>query len=111
MLTRLIVYFAYFLKTSPYYKNTKRFFYDLLENPDSRIKSHFDVAMICLVLFSVFLLIYEVDTQLTPIDVLIEQVLIALFIIEYLLRAWLSPAKALSRFRAVLLSLNSMKAP
>ena len=89
MLTRLIVYFAYFLKTSPYYRNTKLFFYNLLENPDSRIKSYFDVFMICLVLLSVFLLIYEVDTQLTKIDMLFEHIVIILFIIEYLLRAWL----------------------
>jgi len=89
MLTRLIVYFAYFLKSSLYYKNTKLFFYNLLENPDSRIKSYFDVVMICLVLLSVFLLIYEVDTQLTTIDMLFEHILITLFIIEYLLRVWL----------------------
>lgn len=89
MLTRLIVYFAYFLKSSPHYKNTKLFFYNLLDNPDSRIKSYFDVFMICLVLLSVFLLIYEVDSQLTRIEMLFEHVLIFLFIIEYLLRAWL----------------------
>jgi voltage-gated potassium channel len=89
MLTRLIVHFAYFLKSSPYYRNSKLFFYNLLDNPDSRIKSYFDVVMICLVLFSVFLLIYEVDTQLTRIDMLFEHVVIILFIIEYLLRAWL----------------------
>ena len=40
MLTRLIVYVAYFLKTSPYYRNTKRFFYNLLENPDSSGLNH-----------------------------------------------------------------------
>ncbi|MFA5923001.1 MAG: NAD-binding protein [Methylococcaceae bacterium] len=89
MLTRLIVYFAYFLKSSPHYRNTKLFFYNLLDNPDSRTKSYFDVVMICLVLFSVFLLIYEVDTQLTGIEMLFEHVLVVLFIIEYLLRAWL----------------------
>ena len=89
MLTRLIVYFAFFLKTSPRYRKAKQFFYNLLDNPDSRIKSHFDVVMICLVLFSVFLLIYEVDTQFTPIERLFEHVLIILFVIEYLLRAWL----------------------
>jgi voltage-gated potassium channel len=89
MLTRLIVCFAYFLKTSPHYKNTKYFFYNLLDNPDSRIKSNFDIVMICLVLFSVILLIYEVDTQLTQFERLFEQILVFLFIIEYLLRAWL----------------------
>ena len=66
MLTRLIVYFAYFLKTSSRYRRAKLFFYNLLDNPDSRIKSNFDIVMISLVLFSVFLLIYEVDTQLKP---------------------------------------------
>ena len=89
MLTRLIVHFAYFLESSPRYKNTKLFFYNLLDNPDSRIKSYFDVVMIGLVLFSVFLLIYEVDTQLAKIDMLFEHIVIILFIIEYLLRAWL----------------------
>ena len=89
MLTRLIVCFAYFLKTSPYYRNTKRFFYNLLDNPDSRIKANFDVVMICLVLFSVILLSYEVDSKLTRVERLVEQVIIFLFIIEYLLRAWL----------------------
>ena len=89
MLIRLIIYVAGFLKTSPYYRYTKRFFYNLLDNPESRLKSRFDVVMICLVLLSVFLLIYEVDTQLTPIEALFDQVLIALFIIEYLLRVWL----------------------
>ncbi|MFZ2168183.1 MAG: NAD-binding protein [Methylococcaceae bacterium] len=89
MLTRLIVYFAFVLKRSRHYRNTKLFFYNLLENPDSRLKSYFDIFMICLVLFSVFLLIYEVDTQFTKIDMLFEHILITLFIIEYLLRAWL----------------------
>jgi len=89
MLTRLIVYFSYFLKSSPHYRNTKQFFYNLLDNPDSRIKSYFDVVMICLILLSVFLLIYEVDSQLTRIEMLFEHVLVVLFIIEYLLRAWL----------------------
>ncbi len=89
MLTRLIVYGACFLKTSPSYRKTKRFFYNLLDNPDSRIKSRFDGVMICLVLLSVFLLIYEVDAPSTPIDRLFEHALIALFILEYLLRGWL----------------------
>lgn len=89
MLAKLIVHIAYFLETSSSYRNTKLFFYNLLENPDSRIKSYFDIFMICLVLFSVFLLIYEVDTQFSQVDMVYEHVLITLFIIEYLLRAWL----------------------
>lgn len=90
MLSRLIVYGANFLETSPRYKNTKQFFYNLLENPDSRIKSYFDGVMIVLVLLSVYLLIYGVHTPFSLMDGVFEQILITLFVIEYLLRAWLS---------------------
>jgi voltage-gated potassium channel len=89
MLTRLVIYFAYFLKTSKRYQSTKLFFYNLLENPNSRLKSYFDVFMICLVMLSVFLLIYEVDHQLGEGEVLFEHCVIGLFIVEYLLRGWL----------------------
>lgn len=89
MPARLLVYLAYFLASSTHYQRTKRFFYDLLENPNSRMKAYFDVFMICLVMASVFLLIYEVDTPLTRMDMLFEQAIVAIFILEYLLRAWL----------------------
>lgn len=89
MFTRLIVYFAYFLKTSRRYQRAKLFFYNLLENPNSRLKSYFDVFMICLVMFSVFLLIYEIENKLGESEVLFEHCVISLFIVEYLLRGWL----------------------
>jgi voltage-gated potassium channel len=89
MLTRMIVYFAYFLKASKRYQGAKLFFYNLLENPNSRLKSSFDVFMICLVMLSVFLLIYEVDHELGEAEVLFERCVISLFIVEYLLRFWL----------------------
>ncbi|MDO9215030.1 MAG: NAD-binding protein [Methylococcales bacterium] len=89
MLTRLIIYFAYILKRSPRYRQTKRFFYDLLENQDSSIKHYFDMFMIGLVMTSVFLLIYEVNNDFNRIDTVFEYIIIALFILEYLLRVWL----------------------
>jgi voltage-gated potassium channel len=89
MLTRLLIYFAYALKRSPRYRRLKQFFYNLLENPDSQIKSYFDMFMICLIMGSVFFLIYELNSPLSASDVLFEYVIIALFIIEYLLRIWL----------------------
>ena len=89
MLTRLIIYFAYVLKRSQRYQQTKCFFYNLLENPDNRFKSYFDVFMICLIMFSVFFLIYEVNSQPNQTDVLFEYGIITLFIFEYLLRIWL----------------------
>jgi len=89
MITRLIVYFAYFLKASRRYQGAKLFFYNLLENPNSQLKSYFDVFMICLVMLSVFLLIYEVDHKLGESGALFEHCVISLFIVEYLLRGWL----------------------
>lgn len=89
MLTRLIIYFAYILKRSSRYRRMKLFFYNLLENSDSQIKAYFDMFMICLVMSSVFLLIYEVNSELNQIDVLFERIIIALFVWEYLLRIWL----------------------
>jgi len=89
MLTRLVVYFAYFLKTSARYQNAKLFFYNLLENPHSRLKYYFDVFMISLVVLSVFLLVYEVGKIPSEINRLFEQVIVSIFIVEYMLRAWL----------------------
>jgi len=89
MLSRLLVYCAYCLAESPHYQNTKRFFFDLLENPSSRMKGYFDVFMICLVMSSVILLIYEVATPLTQMEILFEQGIVLIFSVEYLLRAWL----------------------
>jgi voltage-gated potassium channel len=89
MLTRLIVYIAYYLKTSKNYQQCKRFFYNLLENPQSKLKSYFDFVMIALVLISVFFLVYEVDNKATPTQLMFERALISVFIFEYMIRAWI----------------------
>ncbi len=89
MLIRLLVYSAYFLNTAPRYQNAKRFFYHVLENPDSSLKAYFDIVMIGLVMISVSLLIYEVNTPLNSLEVLFEHAVICVFIVEYLLRIWL----------------------
>jgi voltage-gated potassium channel len=89
MLTRLIIYFAYVLKRSLRYRRFKQFFYNLLENPEHPLKSYFDMFMICLIMLSVFFLIYELNSELSSSDILFEYIIIALFIIEYLLRIWL----------------------
>ena len=89
MFARSVVYFAYFLKGSRHYTQCKRFFYDLLENPESSIKSYFDFFMIALVMLSVFLLVYHVDNQLSEGGEFFEQIVVFIFISEYILRAWL----------------------
>ncbi|MGR8935093.1 MAG: NAD-binding protein [Gammaproteobacteria bacterium] len=89
MFKQLIVYLAYLLKTSPEYRNSKRFFYDLLENPDSRLKQYFDIFMIALVVLSVFVLIYDMMHGLGKIAMIFENCVVAIFIVEYVLRGWL----------------------
>lgn len=88
MLTRALVYFAYHLKTWPRYQRCKQFFRNLLENPNSRLKSYFDVLMIALVITSVFLLISEADGKVGAVE-WYEHAIVSLFIIEYLLRLWI----------------------
>ena len=89
MLSRFVIYLAYYLKASVQYQQSKRFFYNLLENTDSRMKTYFDVFMIGLVMFSIILLIYEVDTPLTSLETLYEFTIVLIFTIEYLLRGWI----------------------
>ncbi|MCK5830913.1 MAG: NAD-binding protein [Methylococcales bacterium] len=89
MLTRIIVYFAYFLKRNKHHTKTKQFFYNLLENSESKMKSYFDAFMICLVMLSVFFLVYSVEHTLNEASEWLEQFVIFIFITEYLLRGWL----------------------
>lgn len=89
MLSRFIVYCAYFFKGSSRYSRCKRFFYDLMESPDSQLRKHFDIFMICLVMLSVFVLVYHVEHEIEPIGEYLEHFVVAIFITEYLLRLWL----------------------
>ena len=85
----LLIYAAYFLKTSKRYNVSKHFCYTLLEDPHSRMKSYFDIFMICVVMLSVFLLIYDVKGELGRSGEIFEHFVVGVFIVEYLLRFWL----------------------
>ncbi|MEJ1353480.1 MAG: NAD-binding protein [Candidatus Sedimenticola sp. (ex Thyasira tokunagai)] len=88
-LARVVVQHCYDLEDSPRYKRAKRFFFDLMENPQSAIRPYFDIFMIILVLSSVSVLIYEVKVDLgTPGDIF-EWCAVSIFLTEYLLRLWL----------------------
>ena len=89
MMTRLIIFLAYLLKTSRRYRQAKSFFFNLLENPQSKLKSYFDVFMILLVMISIFDLIYEVDHGVSSATETIEYVVVIIFVAEYMLRGWL----------------------
>lgn len=89
MISRVIIYYAYFLKSSDRYRSCKHFFHRLLDDPDSRMKQNFDLFMICLVMLSVFVLVYNVEHRVSAIGEYIEQGVVTVFIVEYLLRLWL----------------------
>lgn len=86
----MIVKVAYFLKTSSRYQKVKRFFYNLLENPNSHYKGYVDFFIISMVLFSVMFLIHEIDNQTDELSEYFEQAILVIFTIEYLLRVWLA---------------------
>ena len=88
MLTKLIVYAAYYLKSSAAYKNSKLFFYNLLENPNSTSKPYFDVFMTALIVLSIFFLLYDVERDASTMGGYIEQAILMVFACEYLLRLW-----------------------
>lgn len=79
---------CYALDASPGYRRTKRFAYDLLENPASRLRPYFDMAMCALILATVGLIIHEVKNPPTPLTLAFEDTVIYVFIAEYLARMW-----------------------
>ena len=89
MLTKLIVYAAYYLKSSEAYKNSKLFFYNLLENPSSTSKPYFDMFMTGLIVLSIFFLLYDVEHEASAMGGYIEQAILVVFACEYLLRFWI----------------------
>jgi voltage-gated potassium channel len=85
----LLVRTAYILKNSPRYRHCKDFFYHLLEDPNSKIKAYFDLAMIFFVVMSIFIIISDTAKELTRLDKVLELGIIIVFVLEYLLRGWL----------------------
>lgn len=88
MLSKLIIYAAYYLKASEGYKKAKSFFYNLLESPRSQLKSYFDISMITLIVLSIFILLYDVGHEIKVLDIYFEKIILVIFVSEYLLRLW-----------------------
>ncbi|MBF0308023.1 MAG: NAD-binding protein [Magnetococcales bacterium] len=70
----------------------KLFFYHFLENPDSRRRDLFNVAMMGVVMFSLATMVLETNPDLTPEEVErfhhLDFGYSLLFLVEYLLRFW-----------------------
>lgn len=97
MLKGLIVDAAYFLNSSRNYQATKRFFYNLLENDNFKYKKYFDMLMIVLILISVVILIREVKSHVNDFFLYFNNYIISIiFLIEYLLRMWISSSVSLT---------------
>lgn len=88
MISKKIVRLCYFLDDSPRYHQAKQFFYRLLSDPHSSMRTYFDVTMIVLVIVSVSLLIYQIKQYLGWFGNAFEIFIVTVFISEYLLRAW-----------------------
>lgn len=88
MLSQLIIYFCYYLKSSTSYQKLKSFFYQLLENPNCKLKKFFDRAMITLIIFSVVFQLYGVEHENSHISSYIEMMVLIVFSLEYSLRLW-----------------------
>ncbi|WP_458701435.1 ion transporter [Sulfurospirillum sp. 1307] len=89
MLAKFLVSFAYFLDNSTAYKRAKKFAYDILENPKSKIKPYFDLFIIFLVLVTVSILIYDIAHHLPYHFEVIENIAVGVFILEWLGRFWI----------------------
>lgn len=84
-----IVRAAFQLEASNGYTRVKSFFYDLLENQESRIRPYFDISMIVLVMSSIALFIYDINDEGGKLFTWFESFVILIFVIEYLLRFWI----------------------
>lgn len=88
MLSKFIVYFSYFLNDWQGYLKTKRFFWHLLEDENSKLKSYFDILMIGLIFLSVYFLFYDARHELSNFANYFETGIFTIFILEYVLRLW-----------------------
>ncbi|MBU0721045.1 ion transporter [bacterium] len=87
----MIVNGAYYINTSDAYQKKKTFFYNLLENDTYSYKKYFDLVMITLVFISVAILIREVKSHVNDYLLVFNNIIISIiFLIEYLLRLWIS---------------------
>lgn len=84
----LSVRLSYALHSNETYTTIKTFFYRLLNDDRFELKRYFDLFMIALALFTVGLLMYEVKSGVTHTLMIVDEIAVCIFILEYLLRLW-----------------------
>ncbi len=85
-----LVTFSYTLASSKRYQEFKGEVREILEDSNSSKKRYFDIFMIVLVLVTILILIFEIKHQLPAFIYAIEGIAIAIFIMEWLGRFWVS---------------------
>ncbi len=89
IISRAIVKLSYAIDESQNYNNTKKFFYNFLENDNYKLKKYFDAFMITLIFISVYILIKDVKKDVEPFWLFFNNLVISfIFLIEYILRMW-----------------------
>lgn len=90
MIGRLIVGIAFYLQGSARYRHVKKFFHNLLENPNYPYKKFFDYMMIMFIVISVYILVRHVKHEMSQDWLFFNNYIISLiFLVEYVLRLWL----------------------
>lgn len=90
LFSRPLLRLSFGLHDSPGYRRLKDWFWTMLRDEQSLNKRRFDLAIIALVLLSVGLLIYGVRHPLGPTALAFDNLAIGVFVVEYLLRLWVS---------------------
>ncbi|MDD5405897.1 MAG: NAD-binding protein [Sulfurovaceae bacterium] len=89
MLSKYMVKIAFWLYYSKRYENTKKFFYDILENSDHAYKKFVDIFLITLIFFSIGEVIYGIKHIIPEwLHVFSFYIISIIFGIEYILRLW-----------------------
>ena len=89
MFIKIILKIAFSLHRSKRYRDTKKLFYNFLQNPDYIYKRYFDSFMIFLILISVIILVYEVKNHVYIwIDDFDVYAVTIIFSLEYIFRFW-----------------------
>jgi voltage-gated potassium channel len=95
LISRAVVDTAYALEGSGRYRRVYKFVDNLLNNNGFRLKRYFDLFMMTLILSSVFILIRDVKFhQQDFLAIFNDYIISVIFLIEYLLRFWVSSNSA-----------------
>ena len=87
---KFFVDIAFLLHRSKRYNETKKFFYDILEDKNNQVKKYVDYFMIFLILSSVGLMVYEVKNPIHYLlDIYDYYIVTIFFAVEYMIRLWL----------------------